>query len=222
MVDLISEGKVVAVRGAVVDVRFDGAQALPPVNSARLGKRKRPSRIFSVASQSSTEARVCSVISNWTGLPVFPWMIVARSRNLPPTHKSSIFKRTRSHSRNLLSIARLNIARSRLRASNLKADPDIPHFLGHEWALLAYEASLVPGACPWSRCWLSVLDMDVTSLSDHSLPSSQLSARQKHNAQVALKLRTADSSRSKWRLAVGSAPSPAIAGQNTIFRNRTR
>jgi F-type H+-transporting ATPase subunit beta len=34
MVDLIGEGKVVAVRGAVVDVRFDGAQALPPVNSA--------------------------------------------------------------------------------------------------------------------------------------------------------------------------------------------
>jgi F-type H+/Na+-transporting ATPase subunit beta len=34
MVDLISEGQVVSVRGAVVDVRFDGVQALPPVNSA--------------------------------------------------------------------------------------------------------------------------------------------------------------------------------------------
>ena len=34
MVELICEGKVVSVRGAVVDVRFDGAQALPPVNSA--------------------------------------------------------------------------------------------------------------------------------------------------------------------------------------------
>jgi hypothetical protein len=55
---------------------------------------------------------------------------------------------------------------------DLKADPDIPHFLGLEWALLAYEASLVPGACPWSRCWLSVLDMDVTSLSDPSSPET--------------------------------------------------
>jgi F-type H+/Na+-transporting ATPase subunit beta len=34
MVELICEGKVVSVRGAVVDVRFDGAQAIPPVNSA--------------------------------------------------------------------------------------------------------------------------------------------------------------------------------------------
>jgi F-type H+-transporting ATPase subunit beta len=34
MLELICEGKVVAVRGAVVDVRFDGGQALPPVNSA--------------------------------------------------------------------------------------------------------------------------------------------------------------------------------------------
>jgi hypothetical protein len=29
-------------------------------------------------------------------LPVFFWMIVARSRNLPPTHNSSSFKRKRS------------------------------------------------------------------------------------------------------------------------------
>ncbi len=36
----------------------------------------------------------------------------------------------------------------------------------------------------------------------------------KHNAQAALKLRTEDSSRSKWRLAACSAPVPNIAGHN--------
>jgi hypothetical protein len=45
-----------------------------------------------MASQSSIEARVCSVSSNWTALPDFFWMIVARSRSLPPTQRSSIFR----------------------------------------------------------------------------------------------------------------------------------
>jgi hypothetical protein len=63
-------------------------------------------------------ARVCSVISNWTGLPVFCWITVARSRIWPPTHTSLTRSRTRSQPLSLLSMARLNKARSRLRCSS--------------------------------------------------------------------------------------------------------
>jgi hypothetical protein len=44
-------------------------------------------------------------------------MTVARSRTLPPANTSSILSRTRSQPLSLLSIARLNIARSRRRPS---------------------------------------------------------------------------------------------------------
>jgi hypothetical protein len=46
------------------------------------------------------------------------WITVARSRTLPPAVTSSIFSRTRSQPMSLLSTARLNIARSRLRFSS--------------------------------------------------------------------------------------------------------
>jgi hypothetical protein len=52
--------------------------------------------------QSRIEDLVCSVISNWTGLPVFFWITVARSRTLSPAHTSSIFSETRSQPRSLL------------------------------------------------------------------------------------------------------------------------
>src|ERR1700736_1405303 len=69
------------------------------------------------ASHSPTAARVCSVISNCTGRPVFFWTTVVRSRTLPLAHTSSIFSLTRSQPLSLLSIARLNMARSRRRFS---------------------------------------------------------------------------------------------------------
>jgi hypothetical protein len=56
----------------------------------------------------------CSVISNWTGRPVFFWTTVARRRTLAPEHISSTRSLTRSQARSLLSIARLKIARLRL------------------------------------------------------------------------------------------------------------
>ena len=56
----------------------------------------------------------CSVISNWTGRPVFFWTIVARCRTFAPEQTSSSRGLTRSQARSLLSIARLKIARSRL------------------------------------------------------------------------------------------------------------
>jgi hypothetical protein len=64
-------------------------------------------------SQASRETLVCSVISNWTGRPVFFVTIVARSRTLAPEQTSSKRSLTESHGRSLLSIAKLKSARSR-------------------------------------------------------------------------------------------------------------
>ena len=95
--------------------------------------------------QSRIEDRVCSVISNWTGLPVFFWITVARSRTLPPTHTSSTRSETRSQPRSLLSIARLNKREIALPTLKLKPDPDCPDIFRLERALLADQAALVPG-----------------------------------------------------------------------------
>ena len=46
------------------------------------GKIRPQSKVEGAGGKSSTDARVCSVISNWTGLPVFFWTIVARSRRI--------------------------------------------------------------------------------------------------------------------------------------------
>jgi hypothetical protein len=81
---------------------------------SRLGKRYREPVARSIGSQASTELLDCSVISNWTGRPVFFWTIVARCRTLTPEQISSNRSLTRSQARSLLSIARLKIARSRL------------------------------------------------------------------------------------------------------------
>jgi hypothetical protein len=80
----------------------------------RLGKRYREPVARSIGSQASTELLDCSVISNWTGRPVFFWTIVARCRTLAPEQTSSNRSLTRSQARSLLSIDRLKIARSRL------------------------------------------------------------------------------------------------------------
>ena len=68
----------------------------------------------SIGSKASTEFLDCSVISNWTGRPVFFWTIVARCRTFTPEQTSSSRSLTRSQARSLLSIARLKITRSRL------------------------------------------------------------------------------------------------------------
>jgi hypothetical protein len=64
-------------------------------------------------SQAATELLDCSVISNWTGRPVFFWTIVARHRTFAPEQMSSNRSLTRSEARSLLSMARLKITRSR-------------------------------------------------------------------------------------------------------------
>lgn len=65
-----------------------------------------------------TARRICSLISNLTGRSVFCWMIDARAttRLLRKTSLTQIF--TKSQPRSLLSIARLNNAKSRIRFAN--------------------------------------------------------------------------------------------------------
>src|SRR5215469_7255002 len=71
--------------------------------------------------------------------------MVVRSRTRPPTLTSSTCSRTRSQPRSLLSIARLNKDRLRARRSTLESDPDRPHVLGLQRALLSNKAPFVPG-----------------------------------------------------------------------------
>ncbi len=70
--------------------------------------------------------------------------MVARSRTWPPTQTSLTRNRTRSQPRSLLSMARLNSARSRQRRSSWSSNadcPDLPRFQG---AFLANQLALVP------------------------------------------------------------------------------
>jgi hypothetical protein len=64
----------------------------------------------------STLSRVCSVIPNCTGRCVFCCMTAARGATREPRQTSPTRSFVRSHARSLLSIARLNIARSRVLA----------------------------------------------------------------------------------------------------------
>jgi hypothetical protein len=66
---------------------------------------------------SSTACRVCSVNSNLTGCPVFFCRTVARSTAYPFGAMSWTISATTSQPRNLLSIATLNMAKSRSRPS---------------------------------------------------------------------------------------------------------
>jgi hypothetical protein len=73
---------------------------------------------FAAGSHMSSIAwRVSSVSSNLTGRPIFFCRTVARSTAYPLGATSSTLSATTSHPRSLLSMARLNIARSRVRRS---------------------------------------------------------------------------------------------------------
>lgn len=85
----------------------------PP--SARLSQERRKSEGFRSAFwiQVWTASRVIAVISNWTGLPVFCCITMAREAIWPPWDTSETRSLTRSQARSVESIARLNSARSR-------------------------------------------------------------------------------------------------------------
>jgi hypothetical protein len=95
---------------------LSGRHVRRTVNATRkqiVSRGKRPARIHT-----SVLALVRSVISNCTGRCVFCCMIVARADTRKPRQTSDTRNLVRSHARNLLSIARLNIARSRVFAAS--------------------------------------------------------------------------------------------------------
>jgi hypothetical protein len=117
---------------------------------SRLGKRYLEPVARRRGNQASTELLDCSVISNWTGRPVFFWTIVARCRTLVPEQTSSNRSLTKSQARSLLSIARLKIARSRLdRAISSRTRMDQTCFgsRGFFWPM---SNPLFQGRCPRS------------------------------------------------------------------------
>ena len=82
------------------------------------------------------------------GLPVFRWITVARSCTRPPRHTSLTRSRTRSHPLNLLSMARLNSARSRLRRSSWSRTRIVQTSLGLSGRFWPVSRPLFHGALP--------------------------------------------------------------------------
>jgi hypothetical protein len=61
-------------------------------NACRAREEVLPFLASTSGSQSRIEARVCSLISNWTCRPIFVWMTVAWYRAQPPAQTSSTCK----------------------------------------------------------------------------------------------------------------------------------
>jgi hypothetical protein len=88
-----------------------------PGTFTRLGNAKSSTVPPRRSSQHSRLARASVVISNWTGRPVFCWITMERVRISGPATSFPILTFTKSHPRSLLSMARSNRARSRMRPS---------------------------------------------------------------------------------------------------------
>jgi hypothetical protein len=89
---------------------------MPPPGE-RPGKRKSPGFFGAALDNHRLNCRVVSLSSNLTGRPVFLCRTVARSTAYPPGAMFSSFSATTSQPRSLLSMAKLNIAKSRRRPS---------------------------------------------------------------------------------------------------------
>jgi hypothetical protein len=93
------------------------------------------------------------VISNRTGKPVFFWRSVAPSTAYPCGAMSSTLSATTSQPRGLLSIARLNVVRSRA-SLYLQLRPDRPDVLWSQRGLCADWLSFVSSdalGCVWDK-----------------------------------------------------------------------
>jgi len=119
----------------------------------RLGNRHVAPSALNRGSNLSIELQVCSVISSWTGLPVFFWTIVALSRTTEPVMTLPTWRRTRSQARSLLSKARLKSARSRV-------DPDILRRTRMDQTCLGRRGRF----CPMSSPLFQGREVDVFSL----------------------------------------------------------
>lgn len=80
--------------------------------ASRLPGKRKPLFLAVKTNHSSSPAFVRLPISKWTTPDVFRCITEALSRTRPPAATSSIFSAMRSHPLNLLSIAKLNIAKS--------------------------------------------------------------------------------------------------------------
>ena len=165
-----------------------------------------PSRILRIASRSSTDTRVCLVISNWTGLPVFPLndrravAQLAANAYIVDLQADEVAASKFAVNRQ---IEHYEIAPARI---DLKESADISDFLWFKRALLSNESSLVPR-------WLLMVSLLVEGFGHgrdllvRPLPPHRpaLSWR-KDNVRASLKLQIANSGRSKWPMAARSAP----------------
>ena len=107
----------------------------------RVANRNSPGRLPASLMYVSTAWRVCSVNSNRTGCPVFLCRTVARAGAYPFGATSSTFMPTKSQPRSLLSTARLNIAKSRIR-------PSICSLVRMDQTCLASSGGLAPISFP--------------------------------------------------------------------------
>jgi hypothetical protein len=96
-----------------------------------------------VASQSQIAARVCSVISNWTGLPVFRW-ITAVLHPAPDAHV--VHPQPHEVAAPQLAIDG-EIEQSKVASALFKLEPDAdwPNLPRSQRTLLTNQAALVPG-----------------------------------------------------------------------------
>src|SRR5450631_1526945 len=122
-------------------------RSVPP----RPVNKNSPGRLLATFKSSSTAWRVCSVSSNLTGRPVFFCRTVARSAVYPLAAISSTLIATTSQPRSLLSIAKLNMARSRERGLDLEFGPDRPDVFGSQRRLRPGHLALVPRHSPMGR-----------------------------------------------------------------------
>jgi hypothetical protein len=123
----------------------------------------------SLASHSPMALRVCSVIWNCTGRPVFFWITVARSRTMPPPTTSSIVKPHEIATPGLLSMARLNIARSRRRPSSCRRTRMVQTSFG-------FSGRFWPSAVPCSRVRAGKGRWGFRSSSSSPMPAPSTSA----------------------------------------------
>lgn len=163
---------------------------------------------------------VFSDTSNWTGRPVLHWMTDTQSRTLPPVAKSTTLSPTRSHPRSLLSIARLNNAKSRRVSASSSRARTAQTCRGRSGRFRPISRPLFHGGCGGRVAGSWILDM---KKSPSSPPTSGIDTVPTHEFYPK---RTMSASshllQGRFAAAQWSAPSPnlANAAQRTNVRYR--
>ena len=95
-------------------------------------------------SQSRIDVRVCSVISNWTGRPVFLWITAVRSRTWPPTQMSLTCSPYKVTAPQVAVDGEIEQGEVALTMLQLKPDTDRRYVFRFQRAFLRGQSSLVP------------------------------------------------------------------------------